>query len=106
MADAIPQFESIDLSGSTAHYVGTVGTTPTSIPGASGAPIAEVLINTQSITSGSARLLVSFDAGTTFTTIKRNTILGWSPRGPITQLVIKGNEAGVEYDLVVNYEVP
>jgi hypothetical protein len=93
-----------DTDGSTTHETGTVGTTPIQLPSSPGLTISEVLINTQSITSQANKLLVSFDGGTTFMTFKRNTIVGWSVKSKPTQIDIKGNNAGVEYDILINFE--
>jgi len=92
-----------DLSGNSDHFTATVGTTPVSLPTVADKDISAVLINTQEISPSSKRLLVSFDGGTKFLTLKRNTIIGWSPRGPLKQIVVKGSVASVEYDIVINF---
>lgn len=103
MGNVRPQFEQVDLTGSTKHYVGLVGTTAITLSD-SGKPIAEVLFNTQPITGNNVTLLYSFDGGVTYSSLKRNTIVGWAPRGPITVIYIKGSAINTEYDVVINYE--
>lgn len=102
-----PQFDQADQTGKTLQFTGTVGTTAIKLPTSPVADhvVAEVLVNTQRISSTAKKLLVSYDGGTTFMEIKRNTLVGWFIRAEgRSQIDIKGNVAGVEYDIVVNLE--
>lgn len=100
------EIDQSDLTGTTTHFAATVGTTEISLPPSpvSGKIVSEVLINTQIIDSTAQRLLVSFNGGSTFMTFKRNTVIGWFVRGQHPQIKIKGNEAGVPYDVIINLE--
>lgn len=106
MVDPAIQFDQADQTGQTIHQNGPFGTTPTLIPSSpvAGQVISEILINTQNISSGSQRLLVSFDGGTTYMEFKKNTIVGWFVRGQQDQLYVKGSTAGVPGEVVVNLE--
>ena len=106
MSDPRPQFDQTDVTGRTIHVNGPFGTTPTPLPASpvSGEFLAEILINTQEMVGAADRLLVSFDSGTTYMQLKRNTIVGWFVRGKITQLYVKALSGSVAAELVINLE--
>jgi hypothetical protein len=98
-------FETEDLQGSTTHFNGTVGTTAVQVPAVAGNIISEVLIHCPLQTPKTKKCLVSLDgSGTGFLTLEQGTILGWATKGEIKQIDIKGNEAGVDYEIVLNRE--
>ena len=94
-----------DLVGSTTHFSGSVGTTPIQIPASAGNIIAEVLIHCPLQTPKTKKCLFSLDgSGTGFITLEQGSVLGWSVKGEITQIEVKGNEAGVNYEIILNRE--
>ena len=93
-----------DLEGSTTHEVGTVGTTPVDLPSSADKAISELLINTQAIDSATKTLQISFDGGTNYFTLKRNTLVGWSVKGRLQQIKVKGSAASTNYDILINFE--
>lgn len=98
-------FETVDIDGSTIHYNGSVGTTPTTIPTVANKRISEFFIECDiDNTPVTKRLLFSCDGGATYTTIRPGESMIWTPKGRITQLYIKGNVAAVSYQMIVNYE--
>jgi hypothetical protein len=105
MVDPAPQFETEDLLGSTAQYAGTVGTAPISVPTAPGPIIAYAFVRCATDNSPqSKRLSYSFDGGTTFAVLSAGEYVGWPMRGSQTQIVLKGNSAGVAYEVLLNRE--
>jgi len=106
MADSPPRHEIVDNQGNTVQASGTVGTTPVSIPASPGPPISEFLIQCPENQSDiDNRLLVSVDA-TNFLTLHPSGHWAWTPKGDsVTQLTVKGNQAGVDYEIVYNTEV-
>lgn len=104
MGSPAPQFESKDLSGSTAQFSSTVGTAPVSLPPVAGAIIAYALVRCGSDNSQSKRLLFSFDGGVTFGSLTPGEYVGWPLRGGVTQIQVKGNVTGVDYEVVLNHE--
>lgn len=105
MADSPPRHETADNQGSTTQNSGTVGTTPVNIPSVAGGPISEFLIQCPENQDVDNRLLVSIDA-VNFLTLYPSGHWGWTPKGQsVTQLTVKGNQAGVDYEIVYNSEV-
>jgi hypothetical protein len=104
MVDSPARFETSDNQGSTLQSSGTVGTTPIVFPDPAQTPISEFIIQCPENQDVDNRLLVSID-GTNFLTIHPSGHWGWTPKGAtLTQLTIKGNQAGVDYELVANLE--
>lgn len=103
-ADIYPGFETQDLTGSTVHYNGTMGTSNVAIPTVADKVMAEVLVKCPYQTPLSVECYVSFDSGTTFFTLGVGEYLGWSLKGNIKQIYIKGSTAGVAYQIIANYE--
>lgn len=93
-----------DLVGSTSQYSGTVGTTPISIPTVAGNALSEVLIRCPVQTPNTVYISVSFDGGANFLRLSVGEFMGWSLKGGITQIQIKGNTAGVAYEVIANRE--
>jgi hypothetical protein len=103
MVDALPQFETTDLVGSTTHFSGTATTTPVQLPGSPSTVISEVLIrNTNS--TGLQKLQVSFDGGTSYFDIEQGDTLIWGPKGEITSVYIRSSSGTVSYQLIMNRE--
>jgi hypothetical protein len=103
MADPEIGEEIRDIAGSSAHYNGTVGTSPVSIPSVANKVISEFCIaNTDS--TKTAVLSVSLDAGTTFKTIGYKGSWTWSPKGRIKQIQIKADAASRAYQIAMNFE--
>ena len=99
-----PEFESVDLAGSTVAYSGTV-TTAIAIPGVADKVISEFFLENTS--SGSSDILeVSLDAGVSYhKIITRNGHWSWTIKGFIQQIYIRSlNGGGVNYTAVINYE--
>lgn len=103
MVDVVPGFETVDASGTTAHFNGTVTTSPANVPSSAGNVIAELLIHNTS-TLPTVNLLVSFDGGTTFKTIKPDGVLIWSPKGGLKQIRIKSSTGTASYEIIMNRE--
>jgi hypothetical protein len=90
-------------TGTTTQYAATVGTSPISIPSSPGAAIRDCLIrNPSTNTPHTKTLLVSFDAGATFLELSPGEYIGWTPRGSVAQIVVKGSTAGVKYEALLN----
>lgn len=104
MADVLPQFENKDLVGSTTQFVGTVGTTAILVPTVATFAISECLVRCPNQSPNTRRLLYSFDGGVNFGTLSPGEFIGWSLKGSPLQIQIKGNVAGVLYEVLVNRE--
>ena len=104
MVDAAPQFETEDLLGTTSQYSGVVGVSPVTIPASAGTVIAEALVRCVSSNLITKSLSVSFDGGTTYLVLTPGEFIGWSLKGGVTQLYIKGSVASVAYEIVLNRE--
>jgi len=85
----------------TLQFSGTVGTSPISLPSVAGGALVTVMVSCKVQTPSSRRLQFSLDGGTTFFTLTPGSMVGWEPKA-ITQIQIKGNVAGVEYDVIIN----
>ena len=105
MSDSVPRFESADNQGSTIQGSGSVGTSPIVFPDPAQTPISEFLIQCPEDQSLDNRLLISMN-GSDFLTICPSGHFAWTPKGQsVTQLTVKGNQAGVLYEVVMNLEV-
>ena len=92
-----------DINGATSMYVSTVGTTAINIPSVAGNAISTCLVRCATDnTPISKRLLYSFDGGTTFATLSPGEYIGWSLKGSLTQISIKGSAASVSYEVILN----
>lgn len=89
--------------GTTLQLAGSVGTTSTAFPTVAGDPIATALIRCPEQTPNSRRLLYSFD-NSTFHTLSPGEYIGWSLKGNLTQVYLKGNVASVNYEIILNRE--
>lgn len=85
----------------TLQFEGSVGTTPTSLPAVAGNDITQVIVSCRAQTPTSKRLLFSLDNGTTFFTLTPGAMVGWEPKD-IQQIQVKGNVAGVQFDVIIN----
>jgi hypothetical protein len=104
MPDISPQFENSDLQGSTTQFTGVVGVTAISLPPTAGTAIAEALVRCPSQTPNSNRLLYSFDGGANYFTLSPGEFVGWSLKGGVTQVLIRGSVANVQYEVMINRE--
>jgi len=109
MVDQAPQWESTDQLGKTIHYAGTVGVVSALIPAVAVGKISSVLVRNPNRNASAKKLDVAFDGGTTYLRLDPGEFAGWSPKNnasntPITQIRIIGVVAGVEYEIVVDYE--
>lgn len=104
MVNQNPQFEMIDNEGSTIQIAGTVGTTPIQVPSVATFDISEILIRCATDNSPiTKRLLWSLD-NVTYHTLGPGEYVGWTLKGQQTQIWLKGNVAGVDYEVLVNRE--
>lgn len=95
--------ETENLSGVTAHYNGTVGTTPVNIPSVAGGVIQSILIDNTNTDSTKA-LEVSFDGGTNYKTIGSGSSLSFTLKGDLTQVSLRGAVAACDYEILLNTE--
>lgn len=106
MGDSPPRHEAADNQGETIQQSGTVGVASIDIPAVAGAPIAEFLVQCPEDQDVDGRLKVSLDGGSNFLTIYPGGHWGWTPKGDsVTQITLEGNQANVEYEIVINREV-
>lgn len=104
-ADSPPGFETQDLYGTTTNYSGTVGASAIAIPTVAGNVISETLIRMPNQSPQSRRLQVSFTSNTgPWLTLSPGEFVAWSIKGTVKQFWIIANGAGVEYEIIVNYE--
>lgn len=105
MVDSLARFETSDNQGSTIQGSGTVGTTPIVFPDPAQTPISEFIIQCPEDQSIDNRLLISIN-GSDFMTLYPSGHWAWTPKGDsVTQITIKGNQAGVDYEIVANLEI-
>lgn len=102
--DELPQFENKDIYGTTTQYQGTVGVTAIAFPSVASTAIVECLVRCPGQSPNTKRLLYSFDGGITFGTLSPGEFIGWSLKGEIKQIYIKGNVANVSYEVILNRE--
>jgi hypothetical protein len=104
MSISVGAVETEDLIGTTDQFSGSVGTSNANVPASAGNVIAEALVRCSSDQANSRRLSVSFDGGTTFLVLSPGEFVGWGTKGGLTQIVIKGNVASVDYEVILNRE--
>lgn len=110
MSDILPQFEQEDLIGTTKHFNGNVSTSWVSVPAVAGNVIAEAFVRCAVDQLNSCRLYVSFDGGAGYILLAPGEGIGWSIKSSkesvtgITQISLKGNVAGVVYEVILNRE--
>ena len=107
MPDVEPRFESVDLSGNTLHFTGTVGATLWApVPGTADKFISEIFVHCPVDQAISNRLSVSFDSGVNAISLTPGGHFSWTLKGFKKQFHIKGNASGgVLYEIVVNFEL-
>jgi hypothetical protein len=103
-ADQESAMETQDLSGSTSHFSGTIGTTSTTIPAVANKVISEVFFKCDNQTPIAKQCLISFDAGVSWLSIGIGEAIAWSVKGRIKQIRVKASTAGVTYQGLINYE--
>jgi len=104
MADLPTQVEVKDSAGTTGSYTGTVGTIATNIPAVAGNRINSFFIRCPNQTPNSNLLSYSIDAGTNYFKLSPGEAIIFPLKGSITQLKIKGNVAGVAYEIMLNFD--
>lgn len=105
MSDSLPGFEIEDNAGSTIQASGSVGTSAIQIPASDTTAVSEFIIQCPEEQDVDNRLLISLDGGTNYLTIYPSGHWAWTPKGgSVKHLDIKGNQAGVLYEVVVNLE--
>lgn len=110
MGDALPQFESEDLIGTTKHFNGNVSTSWTTVPSTPDNVIAEAFVKCSIDQQPTKRLFVSFDGGEGYLLLAPGEGIGWSIKSSkssvsgITQILLKGNMANVTYEVILNRE--
>lgn len=101
-----PQFESEDRLGTTTQYAGTATTSPVLVPSVAGGRIAELLVRCDSDnTPNTERLLWSLD-NITYHKLAPGEFVGWTLKDNITQIYVKGTTAAVDYEIILNRELP
>jgi hypothetical protein len=100
MANVIGQHEISDNEGSTVIFSGTATTTPANVPSVAGNVISGAGISN----TGSVNLRVSFDGGSTFTTVEKKTFLSWNIKGQVTQIVVETLTGSTTYEIIANLE--
>lgn len=100
--------EVIDLLGGTGtsdletlQFAGSVGLSNVSLPVIASGELTQVILSCRVQSPSSRRLLFSLDGGVTFFTLSPGSMVGWEPKD-ITQVIIKGNAASVDYDILIN----
>jgi hypothetical protein len=102
-----PQFETDDAVGSTDTFTGSVGSTPISVPASAGGDIALVSVKQpMGVPPYNKILYFSLDGGTNWHVLQQGEGAIWPLRGAIKQIQIKGNVAGVAYEVILNRETP
>lgn len=89
--------------GNSTQYTGTVGTTAVAVPSVAGDDIVLFLVRAPSQTPITKRLLWSLD-NVTFHELSPGEYVGWPLKGSKKQIYVKGNVAGVNYEIVLNTE--
>ncbi len=103
--DTPPQMEIEDNNGSTTHYSGSVGTSPTTVPSSADKVISSFYLeNPITNTPATKELEFSCDGGTTYTSLRLGESIVWPPKGYVKQIYIKGSTASVNYKMIINYE--
>jgi hypothetical protein len=96
--------ETEDLAGSSDIFAGTVGLSNTNLPSVAAGIISEFNIENMETNSQNEVLFVSFN-GTDFKALQRGDSWTWTPKGNLTQIIIKGSSASVNYEAVLNREL-
>jgi hypothetical protein len=89
----------------TLQFEGSVGVTPIDLPATPGGLITQVIFSCRVQTPSTKRLLFSVDGGANFFTLSPGAMVGWEPKD-ISQVQVKGNVAGVLYDILINRRTP
>jgi hypothetical protein len=105
LADIADNTGGASSSQDTLQFEGSVGTTPIDLPGVASGEITQVIFSCRVQTPSSKRLLFSVDGGSTFFTLSPGSMVGWEPKD-IEQVQVKGNVAGVLYDVLINRRTP
>lgn len=105
MTDSPGQFEQKDTVGSSQIFTGVVGVDPIQVPSsATGNIISEFLLVAGE--NLAKKLYFSFDGSSwgPGDGIGQNGHFGWSPKGGLKQVWLKGSAANTKYTVVMNFE--
>lgn len=108
MVDIVPEFETTDELGETRQYSGTVGVTPVTVPPSPFRSIDAFLIRCPSQLPNTRRLEFSLNGGASWMRLAVGEYVGWIPKkdssgNDIKQVLLRGNTAGVEYEVLINF---
>lgn len=106
MVDSAPEFEMTDGLGTTKQLAGAAGVDAVALFSPVGGAIEEIIIRCPLQTPNTKKLYWSFD-NVVFHELSVGEFVGWEPRKdsanqPINQLYLKGNVAGVNYEVIAN----
>ena len=91
--------KTLENQGATTAYLGTATTTFANIPASAGGVISGCMIKP----TGN-NFEVSFDGGTSYLPLARNSIFTWDIKGEITQIRIKTSTGSADYEILLNTE--
>lgn len=89
--------------GQSTQYAGTVGTTAVAVPSVAGNDIILFLVRSPAQSPITKKLYWSFD-DVTYHELSPGEYVGWPLKGSKKQIYVKGNVAGVNYEIVLNTE--
>lgn len=106
MTHVLPQFELQDSQGSTVQYSGSVTTTLTALPASPDKSIGKYFVRCAIDQTITKRLYVSLNSGTDFVILSPGEWFSGTLRGSPqqSQIHIKGNAAGVQYEAILDME--
>ena len=93
------QREITDNDGTTTAITGTATTTPAGFPTTPGQGISQVLIKPLG-----NFFEASFDGGSTYLSIVRNSVLTWDVKGEPTQIFVRTTSGTSDFEMLVNRE--
>jgi hypothetical protein len=103
MPDVAPELEIKDRLGTTEHFNGaSAGTAPFQVPPVAGAVITHFRIFVPFQSPITKTLKISFDGGVNFETLEVGDFLSDEMHGNVTQVHLLANQAGVDYEIVLN----
>ena len=91
-----------DVSGDTLQFA-TAVTTVISLPTVAGNNKTSVLFRCAPDQAQARRLEYSLDGGSTFGALAPGEAIGWSPKGAVTQVQIRGQgDTSTDYEVIIN----
>jgi len=91
--------KTLENLGATTAYTGTATTTFANVPSSAGGVISGCLIKPLG-----NNFEVSFDGGTSYLPISRNSVFTWDVKGEITQLRVRTSSSTSDYEILLNTE--